>query len=365
MIELGKQLKYFYSGILPRDVDKIPTYQKYNNDFLYSVGVWREKGARGNDDNKFLQYNTNNMVDSGGYAIQIGAKTSLPFRECSEWQLRNGMITFIRDTGVREDNTLEENKMRAVESYENGLQLIRMKEEMNSKAKIYNVLHGASLKNIDLWYENLKGLNTDGWSFGSAGSQYNLHILSTQMVMALYILKHEEDKKHNFHFFAPTSKEDIAILLYFIREFEDRIDTVSFDNTSPAKQAVFMGYSFPLFLTAMNIGKLSKIHGNNLKVKNYESKPFCGCEGCKGKTFNDIYNTSTEGLPLHNYIQYIEGIKFIIFTMYNMDDLYNELMTHTERHRFCKKAIDTFKRTGEITNIPVFAENQVNMEDFI
>jgi len=347
MIELGKQLKYYFAGILPRDINLIPQYKKYNNDFLFSVAIWWKINEF--NENVVNKHKINNMIDSGGFSIKMESKTKLPFQKCSNWQLRNGDITFIRDIGTKYENDINEVKLRAKESYENGLQLINMKKELGSKTIIYNVMHGGTNEQINEWYNTVKTLDTDGWGFGAPVGATNGLIY--QMIMALYILKNEEGKKHNFHFFATTSKEEIALLAYFVDEFSNRINQVSFDNTSPVIAAVNKSYALPLYMTAMNIGKLSKLTHGELRVKDFNTKSFCSCEACHNKSFDEIY-TDVRLNNLHNYIQFVDGIKFILFTKYNMNETYDNLLNHRQSVAFLKSAIDSFKRNGEISKIP-------------
>lgn len=184
-------------------------------------------------------------VDSGGYTVATkGAE--LDAREVLKWQEDNADISYTLDyppikiyggsqtsMGGFTDVSFEELKEKAIKTAKNNE--IFLRERTNKHLKIYNVIHGVTLKYLEEWWKYNGEFKFEGYALGTKPAFDALHQASKLAFL------HSKGIRKNVHMLGLSGIRVIPVLAY-ISKYVDRI---SFDSTSYGRGALNRTYFLP------------------------------------------------------------------------------------------------------------------------
>jgi queuine/archaeosine tRNA-ribosyltransferase len=266
----------------------------------------RYRDCIGFDKNKIL------MGDSGGFELASyklrGESCKINVKDTLEWQEENCDIAMnldfppVKTIGV--EMTQSDFKKSLYDSIEN--YKYYEKNRKNYKMKLYNVIHGDTIKQLNEWYNGVKDFNFDGWAFGT-GHHNNVFVQALCM-MFLYN-KGEFDKKnfYGYHSFGKSGNALIPIIIYIANKL--KLNFVSYDSSSFNSGSRYREYFMP-FQFGANLTFGDKFINNS----NIDTLP-CSCPVCKiVDSVAVMNNDSFAGLliSLHNLYQYIAYNKLLV-----------------------------------------------------
>lgn len=232
------------------------------------------------------------ITDSGGFQIAKG-KSICP--EASlRWQEDNCDIGFNLDVPIINGGNLGTCLAKSVENFR-----FFEKKRKNYNMKLYNVLHGRTLQEIETWYNAVENFNFDGWAIGVKGTIYK-QILG-------YMVLHEKDAlnlENSIHLFGTSNLQSMLVLAMLSKHFDTAI---TFDSSSYSQGARVRDWYFPLSIRhSANFGKNAK--------KSMTAIP-CSCPVCSHTTIEDLYSQTNPAahllIALHNLYQFIETNRLI------------------------------------------------------
>jgi len=242
--------------------------------------------------------------DSGGFQIasfkKKGEVCKITPMDSLRWQEANcdiGMNLDIPPT-LGEQPTYEDFMKALNESVEN----FKFFEEnrKNYDMKLLNVLHGETIKLMDIWYNKVKDFKFDGFALGIK-PPYDPML---QAMGFLYLWEAGEFDKESFkhlHFFGTSGKHVCPTLVYAASKLKKI--RVTYDSSSYNIGSIYRTYYLPF-----DIGPHLSF-GEKFKLKNPHLKSLpCQCPVCNSivdiKELNttDIYAGTL--ISLHNLYQY-------------------------------------------------------------
>ena len=244
--------------------------------------------------------------DSGGFQAWTLGKI-IPNQVIIDWYEKNCDYGFIQDFPEKFINM--RNQMKAgkihIDSKEVYKRMAEYQAESNveflkaklSKCKLYNILHGDSLEQMDYWFETVKNDKMFGWGVPVRPPDP----FKTAFLLAFF---HSKGIKENVHLLGCSGYDAIPVIAYASKW----ISNITFDSSSWAGGSMYRAYSNPL-----NIRQ--KFALGDKAVSKYEKLP-CDCPVCSKITNTKaIYEgTGIAGniLSLHNLywlLWFIERIK--------------------------------------------------------
>jgi tRNA-guanine family transglycosylase len=232
------------------------------------------------------------MTDSGGYQIasyeRKGMKAKISSEASLRWQENNSDIGFNLDVPLT-DNSFDACLNRSLANF----QLFERKRR-NYNMKLYNVLHGRDLQEIEAWYAAVKDFDFDGWAIGVKGNIY------TQILA--YLVLHEKDAPNlqdNIHIFGTANLQSMIALAMLSKHFNTAI---TFDSSTYSRASGFRDWYLPMDVRH----KLSL--GRNAE-RSMVFNP-CKCPVCSNSTLDDLYSQidprTSLLIALHNLYQFIK-----------------------------------------------------------
>jgi tRNA-guanine family transglycosylase len=171
----------------------------------------------------------------------------------------------------------------------------------NYRMKLYNILHGTNLQEINTWYNAVKNFNFNGWAIGiKPSNNIFLQLLG-------YLVLHENDAlnlKDSCHFFGMSSIQNMISLSMLANNFDT---DVTFDSSSFNMGSRMRAYYLPM--SVRNFVMFGR--DNNRKMSNLP----CNCPVCRNTTIQEMYSQDLWYTPillsLHNLYQFVEVNKMI------------------------------------------------------
>jgi hypothetical protein len=240
--------------------------------------------------------------DSGGFQSRELGKC-VPNEEILDWYEDNCDFGFVQDypekyLKLRQD--IKDKKfdlsgseiMKRMAEYQAESNVDFIKRKL-TKCKIYNILHGTSLSQMDNWFETVKNDKMYGWALGvGSGDPW--------AVAMLLAFVYSKGVRKNVHLFGTSGFDVIPV----VAEASKYIDNITFDSSSWAIGSIYRWYFLP-------IDPRKKIRMGDISGGRYDSLP-CDCPVCSSiKDVSKIYtNNSIAGhlLSLHNLFQ---ALKFV------------------------------------------------------
>lgn len=228
------------------------------------------------------------MTDSGGYQIAQGKAV------CAEaslrWQEDNCDVGFNLDVPLTDRGHFDMCLRESVENFK-----VFEKKRKNYNMRLYNVLHGRSLPEIETWYGAVKDFNFDGWALGIKGTIY--------MQILAYLVLHENNAlnlKDCFHLFGTSSVRSMLALAVLSKHFDTAI---TFDSSSYSRESKFRSWNFQ--------GSIRHKAGFGRNAKRALKAIPCRCPVCSNATIEDLYKQTEPSvahllIAMHNLYQYIE-----------------------------------------------------------
>jgi len=187
----------------------------------------------------------------------------------------------------------EKSAQRTLENNE-----IYFKNRTSKDLKLYNVLHGSSLDQIEMWYNYVSQVPFEGWALGM--KPVSDPVVFTFAAMYLY----EKGVRENIHFFGVSGLSVIPIIIYMTRYFKH----LTFDSTSYAVGAMYRRYLNPLNQN------LKITIGNITKDAMYKKLP-CDCPYCSKITnIPKLYEPGAFSgtlISMHNLYHIVHHIKLM------------------------------------------------------
>lgn len=230
--------------------------------------------------------------DSGGFQSQTLGKV-VPNEDILEWYENNCDYGFIQDfpieyvklrqQGVRTEwNDKDILKLSAEFQAKSNQQFLKAKL---TKCKLYNVLHGENVQQMEHWFNTVKNDEMYGWASGQKPTE------AFRIAFKLAYFYHKGIRK-NIHIFAASGSTSIPILVYAAKYMKN----ITYDSSSWAVGDMYRSFINPLDLSSkITIGEISK--------GRYTKMP-CTCPVCKSiKNVDNMYDgkaISSNMISLHN-----------------------------------------------------------------
>lgn len=296
----GFDIKYFTKkSIFKHDYSLVNAY--YNIDIK--------------DVRKTYGYSTETKLigDSGGFQIGSFARKNKSIGiqpiQILRWIEKNVDIGMNLD--IPSWNNLEESLKKSLENFK----LFENSRE-NYNIKLYNILHGRNLNQIETWYNAVKNFNFDGWAIGIKPS-------SNVFLQALgYMVLHENNATNlanNIHFFGMSSLQNMLALAMLSHHFDTK---VTFDSST-----FNMGVRARMYYLPMSVRYFLSF---GRKKQQLMKKLPCNCPVCQLMDIDFVYNQTDQLVPtlisLHNLYQFIEVNK----TINTLVEDYSALLKYAE-----------------------------------
>jgi tRNA-guanine family transglycosylase len=238
------------------------------------------------------------IADSGGYQMESfsrkGKDVNITPMQVLRWIEKNADIGMNLD--VPPWDTFDDPLKRSVENFK-----LFEKNRINYNFKLYNVLHGKSLSEIQQWYGAVKDFNFDGWAIGIDPAT-NIYL---QIIGYMYLHENDAANLNGFcHFFGMSGLQNMISLAMVSEHFDTAL---TFDSSSYNIGSRFRKYVLPGNIRyQVDFGRDAK---HNLK-----SIP-CNCPVCRNTNISLLYEQVNNITPilisLHNLYYYIETNKFV------------------------------------------------------
>lgn len=154
------------------------------------------------------------------------------------------------------------------------------------RCKLYNIVHGQNLKQMNEWFDTVKDDRFYGWATGIKPTD------PFKVAFALAFLYHKGVKK-NVHILGCSGYETIPVVIWATKW----IDNITFDSSSWMAGNVYRSYCNPLDIR-------KKLIIGNSSTGQYTQKLPCNCPVCSSiKNTAKIYDnnaTSASLVSLHN-----------------------------------------------------------------
>jgi len=261
--------------------------------------------------------------DSGGFKIlnmrAKNKKCNINALDVLKWQEKNcdiGLTLDISPTSLRAPKSSSEKSTAATygesisdkeyykrleETCKNN-EIFKNNRDLNSKLKIYNVVHGASYENLDkmeTWYEKVKDYKFDGWAIAPKPAGNPLKIAVELGFM------YDRGIKSNTHVFAVFGRTALPILAYVEKKMN--YTNISTDSFAQSLLTIYRQHNI--------------YYGPSLTYSNKDivhTKVPCLCPVCCNiDNVKDMFRTDNIGyglLYLHNtwvtltYLKYLEAL---------------------------------------------------------
>ncbi len=278
------------------------------------------------------------MTDSGGYQIESYAKkgrsAKISAGSSLRWQEANSNIGFNLDIPVTENDNFDMCLKKSIKNFD-----LFERNRKNYTMKMYNVLHGRTLQEIETWYDAVKDFNFDGWAIGIKGRRGSIY-----KPLLGYMVLHENNAlnlKDNLHFFGTSSLKSMLALAMLSKHFDTAI---TFDSSSYSRVSQFRTWYFPSSIRhAANFGRNEK--------KGMKAIP-CRCPVCSHATINDLYSQTNPAthvlIALHNLCQFIETNRRIGI-MVEDEDVFTDYAKSKGEQELIKNVagmLDEYDRSG-------------------
>ena len=235
------------------------------------------------------------IADSGGFQMLTFAKSGKPIDvtpiQILRWMEDNA------DIGMNLDIPPADNFSSALKQSIENFDYFE-KNRLNYSMKLYNVLHGGNLEQINEWYKSVKSFEFDGWALGIKPTN-NVYL----QVLGYLALREFGEDLTNCHFFGVSSVRNMLTIAYLSNYFNSKI---TFDSSSYDAGSRFKKFYFPKSVRySIDFGR------NNQKT--LRSIP-CNCPVCSKLQISDYYGDTEYSymtLPLHNLYQFSEVNRMI------------------------------------------------------
>jgi queuine/archaeosine tRNA-ribosyltransferase len=296
--------------------------QKDNNGSTYRENI-------GLDKNKTL------IGDSGGFQMLSLPDCKLTPIDSLRWQEENANIMMNLDVPPNFGGGYDYERFKlALKKSVVNFKLFE-KERQNYKSKLYNVLHGDNTQLMEMWYNDVKDFNFDGWAVGV--NPNSDPIVQAMGVMFLHE-KGELDKSNitGTHFFGKSGKHITPTMTYIASKFPKI--KVTYDSSSYNIGSIYRTYYMPYDIGPhLSFGEKFKTENPNL-----ENLP-CNCPVCKSIDNIDIINGKEiyagTLISLHNMYQYIEYQRMLNNLISNKD----KFMSYIKEIGICDRTFKSFE----------------------
>ncbi len=275
------------------------------------------------------------MTDSGGYQVascaRKGKSAKIDAGSSLRWQEANSDIGFNLDIPVTTNDNFDVCLRKSKYNFD-----LFEKKRQNYNMKLYNVLHGRNLPEIEKWYNAVKDFDFDGWAIGIKGSIY-------KQILA-YMVLHEKDAlnlKDHMHIFGTSSLPSMFALDMLSKHFDTAI---TFDSSSYSRVSQYRNWYFPSSIRhAAHFGRNAR---KSMKAI------LCNCPVCSHVTIEDLYSQTTPTAPLlialHNLYQYTEANRIIGIMVEDEEVLtdYAKSKGEFELIRTVDSMLDEYNRVG-------------------
>ena len=209
------------------------------------------------------------------------------------------------------------------------------KERKNYDMKLYNVFHGDTIEEMELWYNAVKHFKFDGWATGVKPSSNPM----IQALGALFLYEKGELTKENcfgFHFLGMSGKHVVPMIVYFASKLDNKF--VTYDSSSYNIGSIYRTYYNRLDIgTSLSFGEKFKRQNPNIKTLP------CMCPVCQSiddlSVLNggDIYAGTL--ISLHNMYQYIDYVN-ILNSLVEHKDLFLDFLKAMNVNDKCFMSIE-------------------------
>lgn len=264
-------------------------------------------GKNNSDYRSLIGYPKNCLLitDSAGFQIasfkKKGEICDIQPIDSLRWQEANGNICMNLDVPptLSEVPTYEEFMKALNQSVENFT--LFEKERKNFDMKLYNVLHGETLKLMEIWYEKVKHFKFDGWALG-VKPPYDPMIQAMGLMFLWEKGELTKESCYGLHIFGTSGKHVVPTIIYFANKLQNKL--VTYDSSSYNVGSIYRTYYLPF-----DIGP-HFFFGDKFKLTNPHLKELpCQCPVCSIVTdiedLNKIDIQAGTLLSLHNMYQYI------------------------------------------------------------
>lgn len=238
------------------------------------------------------------LVDSGGFQIATfnmkGKPISIQPLDILRWIENNATIGMNLDVPLF--GNFESSIKQSLENFN-----LFQEYRTNYNFKLYNVLHGRNLSEIESWYKQVKNFNFDGWAIGIKPSD------NVFLQVVGYLVLHQNGAKdllNNCHFFGMSSIQNMITLAMLSDHFGTDI---TFDSSS-----FNMGSRMRAYYLPGSVRNFAMFGRDN--PKKLERLP-CNCPVCRNVTVSEMYAQDVWYTPvmlsLHNLYQFVEVNKSI------------------------------------------------------
>jgi len=271
-------------------------------------GVGKGCDLQDNNYRKLIGYPKDKVLigDSGGFQIASFKKKGLvcnltPLKSL-RWQEANCDIGMNLDVPPTLDKVPSFSEFNdALKVSVDNFKLFESKRE-NYKLKLYNVLHGETIKHMDIWYNAVKDFNFDGWAVGMKPPWDSM----IQAMGFMYLWEKGEFDKSSFtgvHFFGTSGKHVCPTLAYCASKLKKQ--KVTYDSSSYNIGSIYRTYYLPYDIgPSLSFGEKFKVQNPNIT-----SLP-CRCPVCNSiDDINDLNGKDIYAgtlISLHNMWQYVQ-----------------------------------------------------------
>lgn len=257
---------------------------------------------------KFLQIPEDAKLygDSGGFQSMTLRKV-IPNEDIMDWYENNCDFAFVQDFPKKyiDFKNQEADTKQHLSRSDSFKMFAEFQAESNkefmkrkfTKCKLYNIVHGNNVAQMDHWFDTVKNDKMFGWTSS---------IKPTDPFRVAFSLAHffKKGVRENVHVFAASGFETIPLIIWATKY----IDNITFDSSSWMAGNIYRAYCSPIDITK----KL--VIGNSSKGQ-YDKLP-CDCPVCRNlKNTKKIYEnnaTAASLVSLHNLywmLWYIERLK--------------------------------------------------------
>lgn len=268
------------------------SYLKYPYSLMTAFFGMKDPSFR--DNIRFPRDNHLLIGDSGGFQLESFRRRGDPVNvnplDVLKWEENNCDIGMNLDVPLGHDyqNSFDDCLARSVKNF-----TLFRDNRKNPNMKLYNVLHGRNVAELQKWYDTVKEFPFDGWALGLKGTIF-------EQIFGFFLLhENESDMKDAFHLFGVSDLKSIIALSIVAQEFNMPI---TFDSSSYSMGSRDRRFYFP--------GSVRYYTEFRRTAKNAMKNVPCDCPVCKDLKIEDLYSQSYPGTPLlislHDLYQYVE-----------------------------------------------------------
>ena len=244
------------------------------------------------------------IVDSGGYQV-IRQNAWIEPIELIKWQEKNADICLILDNPpyYMDITKVEDRIISEQESFDRGLErTLRFTEIMernktSDTLKVYNVLHGVTVKDMKFWYEKMSRFKFNGWAL-------SMHPPAPMRAGVISSLIYTLEQPESVHFLLGSGFNTMPVVVYASKRL---FKSTTLDSLSYHAHGFRQQYVLPW-------GLGHDVYDYGWKKDNEKIQLPCPCPVCKEMTIEQMTASPLGGRPLslHNLwlsIQYTEFLK--------------------------------------------------------